>query len=126
MIEVACWLGCDRWAQWRYRGFDYHGHLLWVDMELFVYSHCVAKDALSEVMKVYTPMKLKVLVDITVFLEGRNAEGPCIAVMVLRAMRRDVEENGPKLSITEGETEGKSKAITSCSCLELTFQECST
>ena len=40
-------------------------------------------------------------------------------------MRTEVEATGPKLSITEGGNEGKSKVIASCSYLEEKFQECS-
>ena len=37
--------------------------------------HIVLQDALSEVMKVYPPLKLKLFVeDVTAFMEGRNKE----------------------------------------------------
>ena len=45
----------------------------------------VLQDALSEVMKVYPPMKLQVFVDdITACLEGRNKELPKIAEKVVK------------------------------------------
>ena len=65
----------------------------------------VLQDALSEVVKVYLPMKLKVFVDdIPAFLEGRNKGLPDIAEKVVRAMRMDVEDT--------------------CSFLEEKFEEC--
>ena len=75
-------------------------------------------------MRVSPPMKLKVKVsvdEITAFMEGRNKE----LAAILRAMRRDVEEKGLELSITEVGKEGKSEAIASCGYLEEKFQECS-
>ena len=54
----------------------------------------VFQDALSEVMKVSPPLKLKVFVDeITAFMEGRNRELPGIPEKVLRAMREEVAED---------------------------------
>ena len=43
----------------------------------------------------------------------------------LKKSKREVEEKGLKLSITEGEKEGKSKVIASCRYLKERFQECS-
>ena len=65
------------------------------------------QDALSELVKVHPPTKLKVLV----FLEGRNKELSDIAEKVQRAWRTEVEEKGLKLSITEGGKEGLKQAI---------------
>ena len=79
--------------------------------------HIVFIDALTEVMKVYPYMKLKVLWTISQSswtdetLAGVAEQDP-------RAMRRDVEEKGLKLSITKRERDGKSKVIASCSYLE--------
>ena len=47
-----------------------------------------------------------------------------LAEKVLKKLKRDVEEKGLTLSITEGGKEGKSKVITSCRHLEERFQEC--
>ena len=40
-------------------------------------------------------------------------------------MKREVDETGLKLSITEGGKEGKRQVISSCSYLKERFQECS-
>ena len=54
-------------------------------------------------MKVYPLLKLKVFVDdITAFTEGRKKELAGIVEKVLKSIRREVEEKGFKLSITEG------------------------
>ena len=59
--------------------------------------------------------------DITAFKNGRNKE---MVEKVLKKLKREVEEKGLKLSITEGgkegkrEEEGKREAITSCKYLE--------
>ena len=46
----------------------------------------VLQDARSEVMKVYPPWTLKVVVDYNkAFMEGRNKELPCIQEKVLKA-----------------------------------------
>ena len=64
----------------------------------------VLQDALSEVMKVCPPLKLRVFVDdIGAFMKGRNKVLPGIAEEVLRSMKMEVEEKGLRLSITEGE-----------------------
>ena len=47
-------------------------------------------------------MKLKVFVDVTVFMEGQNNELPGIAEKVLRSLKTDAEENGLRLSWKEG------------------------
>ena len=78
--------------------------------------------------KVCPLLKLKVFVDdVIVFMEGRN-KGACrhCGKGFLRAMRREVEEKGPNLSITERGKEGKSMVIASCSYLKKKFQESST
>ena len=40
-------------------------------------------------------------------------------------MKREVAVKGLKLSTTEGEKEGKNKAVISCRCLEERFHQCS-
>ena len=68
----------------------------------------VLQDAVSEAMKVCPPLRLRVFVDdITAFIEGRNKELAGRAEKVQKSIRRDVEEKHLKLSITEGEKEGK-------------------
>ena len=53
----------------------------------------VSQHALSEVMKVYPPSKLKVFVDdITAFMEGRNKELAGVAEKVLKSIKRWVDE----------------------------------
>ena len=44
---------------------------------------------------------------------------------VLKKSKREVEENGLKLSITEGGKEGKRKVIASCRYQEERLQDCS-
>ena len=56
--------------------------------------------------------------------KDQNQELAGIAEKVLKTIRREVEEKGLKLSITEGGKEEKSKVIASCSFLEEKFQEC--
>ena len=41
-------------------------------------------------------------------------------------MKKEVEQQGLKLSITAGGTEGESKVVTSCKYLEEEWRECST
>ena len=83
----------------------------------------VSQDALSEVVKLYPPMKLKVFVDdITAFLEGRSKESPEIAEMVTRAMSMEVAEKAESCRSQKGREEGKSKVTASCSYLEEKFQ----
>ena len=89
----------------------------WVKLELLIL-RMVLQDALSEVVKRYPPMNMKVFADdITACLEGRNKELPEIAEKVLTTRRMEVEEKCLELSVTEGETDGKSKVIASCSYL---------
>ena len=84
------------------------------------------QEALSEVTHIHPPLKLRVFVDdITAFMNGRNKELMEMAEKVLKNVKRELEEKGLKLSITEGGKEGKSKAMTSCRYLEERFQECS-
>ena len=74
------------------------------------------QDALTEVMKMCPPMKLKVVVDeIIPVMAGRNKELLGIADNVLRALGTELEEKGLKLSMTEGGKEGKTKVVASCS-----------
>ena len=68
-------------------------------------------DALSEVTKFYTPLKLRVFVDdITAPVMGKNEE---------------VGRKGLKLSVNENGKEGKSKMIGSCGFLEEELRQCS-
>ena len=57
-------------------------------------------------------------------MDGRRKELPDMAE-VLRAMRLEVEEQGLKLSNTEGGKDGKSKVLAPFSYLEENLQECS-
>ena len=52
--------------------------------------------------------------DITAFVHGRNKELVEMEEKVVENMKREVEEKGLKLSVTEGGKEGKSKATSSC------------
>ena len=55
----------------------------------------VLQDALSEVMKVYPTLKLKVFVDeLTAFMVERNKELASIAEKVLKLIKEEVQENG--------------------------------
>ena len=78
----------------------------------------VLQDALSEVTKIYHPLKLRIFVDdITALFKGENRE---IAEMAKKVMKKlkDVEEKGLKLSVTEHGKEGTSMMIASCGFLE--------
>ena len=71
----------------------------------------VLRDALSEVMKVYPLLKLRVFVDfVTVFMEEKNKELPSIAAKMLKSSGREVEEKGLK-SITEGGREEQNDCV---------------
>ena len=70
-------------------------------------------------MKVYPHMKLKVFL-----MEERNKELPGIAEKV-QSTRREAQERGLNLLITEGRKVEKSKVTASCRYLEEKFQECS-
>ena len=48
-----------------------------------------------------------------------------MAEKVLKKSKREVEEKGLKLSITEGGKEGKRKVIASCRYLQERLQDCS-
>ena len=81
---------------------DHHGHPPWVCLLLRI----MLQGASSEVTKVST-LRLKVFVgDITACMEERTKELAGIAEKVLKSTRREVEEKGLKLSITEGAKEG--------------------
>ena len=50
----------------------------------------VLQDALSEVMKVYPPLNLRVFVDdITAFMQGQHKDLPSLAEKVLKSIRRE-------------------------------------
>ena len=87
----------------------------------------VLQDAWSEVTQILSASEIEVFFvdDVTAFLNWRNKELVEMAEKVLNKLKREIEAKGFKLSITEGEKEGKSKAITSCTFLEERFQECS-
>ena len=100
------------------------GHLVRVQVELL--TSTVLQDALSEVTKMHPPLKLRVSVDgITALLKGRNKEMVEMADKVLRKLKKEVEENGLKLSVTENGKEGKSKMVTSRRYVEENLWECS-
>ena len=56
--------------------------------------------------------------DITALLKGRNKELAELVEEVLKKLKKEVEEKGLRLSITEGGREGKNKVIASCKYLE--------
>ena len=77
----------------------------------------VLQDVLSEAIQIHPRLKLRVFAnDIPAFFSVRNRE------KVLEKLKREVEEKGLKLSISEGGKEGgkegMSKVITSCRYLE--------
>ena len=77
------------------------------------------QDALSEVTKIYRPLKLRAYVnDITPLLMGKNREVAEMAKKVMKKLKEEVERKGLKLSVTENGKEGKSKMIASCGFLE--------
>ena len=79
----------------------------------------VLQDALSEVMKIYPPLKLRVFADdITVLVQGRNKEVAEMAKKVMKKLKEEVEKKGLKLSVTEDGKEGKSTIIASCGFLK--------
>ena len=78
----------------------------------------VLQDALSEVTKIYPPLKLKVFVDdITALLTGENRNIAEVAKKVMKKLK-EVEKKGLKMSVAENGKEGKSKIIASCGFLE--------
>ena len=89
---------------------DYHSSSSRVEMELLL--RVVLQDAFGEVMKVYPALKLKVFMD--AFMEERNKE----------SIRREVEEKGLKLSITEGGRERQSKVIALRCCSPPADNDC--
>ena len=79
-----------------------------------------------KLQKNYPPLKLRVFVDdITALLKGRNKELAELVEEVLNKLKKEVEEKGLRLSITEGCREGKNKVIASCEYLEEKLRECS-
>ena len=97
---------------------NHHGHLpgsKWSCLLLRI----VLQDALSEVVKIYPPLKLRVFVDdITALVKGRHKEMAEMAKKVMKKLKEEVEKKGFKLSVTENGKEGKSKMIASCGFLE--------
>ena len=61
----------------------------------------VLQDALTEVMKVHPPLKLKVFDDIHSFCRRTNEELSGSAEKVLKSIRSEIDEKGLRLSITE-------------------------
>ena len=109
-VDCAMWLQFEGCAT-----SDPHSCSSWVEVELPTFRR-VLQDALSEVMKVYPPLKLKVFVaDIAAFMEQRNKELPGIAENLLKSIRREIEEKFLKLSIKEGGKEGEINVVASCS-----------
>ena len=81
----------------------------------------VLQGALSEVTKIYPPLKLRVFVyDSTAPLMGNNKEVAVIAKKVMKKLKEEVEKKGLKLSVPE-----KSKMIVSCGFLEDELRQCS-
>ena len=79
----------------------------------------VLQNALSEVTKIYAPLKLRVFVDdITALVKGRNKEVAETAKKVMKNLKEEVEKKGVKLSVTENGKEGKSKMIASCGSIQ--------
>ena len=77
---------------------------------------------MREGTQTYPSLKSRVFVDdITPFINGRNK----VLVKLAEKVLKKLNENCLKLSITEGGTEGKRKAITFCKYLEEWFQESS-
>ena len=84
-------------------------------MKLFASAHCVLQYALSEVTKIYPPLKLKVFVDdITALLMAKKEEVAEMAKKVLKRLTEEVAKKGLTLSVNENGKEGKSKMIVSC------------
>ena len=68
----------------------------------------VLQNALSEVTKIYPPLKLRVFVDdITALLKGKNREIAQMPMKVMKKLREGVEMKGFKLSVTKN---GKERA----------------
>ena len=62
----------------------------------------------------------------TAFKQGTNKELVEMAEKFLKTLKKETwRKKGLKLSITDGGTEGRSKATASCKYLEERFQECS-
>ena len=54
---------------------NHYGHFARIQVELLASYVIVLQDALSEVMKIYPPLKLRVFVgDITALVKGRDTE----------------------------------------------------
>ena len=83
------------------------------------YSALFLQDALSEVLKIYLPLKLRVFVDgITALVKERNKEMAEMAKKVMKKLKEEVEKEGLRLSVTENGRREKSKMIASCGFLE--------
>ena len=83
------------------------------------------QDALSEVTKIYPPLKLRVFVDdITALLMENNEEVAEMAKHVMKRLREEVGEKGLKLSVNENGKDGKSEMIVSCGFLEDEVRQC--
>ena len=77
------------------------------------------RDALSEVVKIYPPLKLRVFVDdITALVKGRNQEVADMGKKVVTNLKEEVEKKGLKLSVAENGKGGKSTMIALCGFLE--------
>ena len=88
---------------------NHHGHPPWLEMERLLL-RSVLQDALSEVVKVHPPTKLKVFVDnITACLEVRNIELPEIAETLLKT-RKGSEGNASE-AVDHGGKEGKNRSL---------------
>ena len=86
----------------------------------------ILQDALSEVTKIYHPLKLRVFVDdITAFSKGVNREVAEAANKLMKKLKEEIEKKGLNMSVTENGKEGKSKMIASCGFLEDEFRQSS-
>ena len=78
---------------------DHHGHPArskWSCLLLRI----VLQDALSEVTKIYSPLKWRVFVgDITALLIGENRAVAEMAKNVMKKLKEEVEKKGLKLSV---------------------------
>ena len=93
----------------------HHGYPCRVQVELYCLLRIVLQDALSEVTKIYSTLKLRVFVDdITALVKGRNKEVAELAKKVMKKVERRGER---RLQIVNHLTR-KGRMIASCGFLE--------
>ena len=79
-----------------------------VEVELLASAHWFLQDALSELTKIYPPLKLRVFAhNITALLMGKNKVVAEMAKKVMKRQREEVGEKGLKQSVNEN---GKERA----------------